>query len=90
MRKNKSKQKDKQKLKKEARELRAKAMGEGLESINFSSVPLGNQLEEEETLTNGIAENGVSKSKVHKRSKDSSDCHVKAKKKKVKKNSSGD
>lgn len=36
----KSKQKDKQLLKKEARELRIKAMSDGLDSLAFSSVPV--------------------------------------------------
>ncbi|KAG7212195.1 hypothetical protein KM043_012535 [Ampulex compressa] len=52
-RKKKNKQKDKHLLKKEARELRAKAMSEGFEVFEFSSVDLPESMEECNALSNG-------------------------------------
>ncbi|CAD6207966.1 GSCOCG00003224001-RA-CDS [Cotesia congregata] len=60
--KNRSKKGDKQKLKKEARELRAKLMSEGLETVNFSSVVIPEEIIDDEPMeTAEPTENGISK-----------------------------
>ncbi|KOC64165.1 Myb-binding protein 1A [Habropoda laboriosa] len=53
LKKNKSNQRDKRLLKKEARILREKAMSEGFESFNFSSFVLHDQLNKDISLQNG-------------------------------------
>lgn len=66
--KKKVNQKEKQKLKKEARNLRAQAMGEGLESLNFSSVALPNGATHESDAQNeSIEMKEETKSLKHKR-----------------------
>lgn len=74
---------EKHKLKKEARELRAKAMSEGLDSFDFSSVNIPNGISDnDDLLKNGDATNDEIKTEKVKKRHQSNTSEVPSKKKK--------